>query len=161
MEESEGPNKAVIGVIVIVMIAAVGGGVLYLTQQDGASAEQSVVSSADTTQSTDTSSSTSSTSDNYTDGTYTSSVSFQTPDGIDGIEVTVVLANNVVTSVTATTDAGSRESQEYDDRFLASYESEVVGKSVDDVQLSRVAGASLTSNGFNNALDEIRQQAAA
>jgi hypothetical protein len=37
----------------------------------------------------------------------------------------------------------------------------VVGKSVDEVSLSRVAGSSLTSLGFNNALTQIKEDAKA
>ena len=38
---------------------------------------------------------------------------------------------------------------------------EVVGKALDDLNVSRVAGSSLTSGGFNAAVDDIKEQAAA
>ncbi|WP_447589312.1 hypothetical protein [Microbacterium lacticum] len=38
---------------------------------------------------------------------------------------------------------------------------EVVGKDIDDVSVSRVAGSSLTSGGFNDALETIKADARA
>lgn len=155
--EQQGPNKAVIGIIVVVLLAGIGGGVAYLANQNNTPTGQLDGS----TSSLNTSSSTASANSNatYKDGTYDASANFQTPDGIDGITVKVTIANNVITSVSADTTASSRESQQYDDAFLSSYKSEVVGKNVNEVHLNRTAGASLTSDGFNKALDEIRQNA--
>ena len=160
MEQEQGPNKAVIGVIVVVLLASIGGGVVYLAKQNNAASNQTDVGGTSVSSGTSTTSSTTTNANaSYKDGTYNASADFQTPDGIDGITVKVTLANNVITSISADTQATSRESQQYDDAFLSSYKSEVVGKNVGEVQLNRTAGASLTSDGFNKALDEIRQNA--
>ena len=157
MEQQQGPNKAVIGIIVVVLLAGIGGGILYVSNKNNDSTGQLNGGTSSLNNGT----STASTNPNatYKDGTYNANANFQTPDGIDGITVKVTIASNVITSVNADTTATSRESQQYDDAFLSSYKSEVVGKNVNDVQLNRTAGASLTSDGFNKALDEIRQNA--
>jgi hypothetical protein len=38
---------------------------------------------------------------------------------------------------------------------------EVVGKSLDDIKVSKVAGSSLTSGGFNKAIEQIKTDATA
>ncbi len=163
MEDTQGPNKAVIGIIVVVLLAVVGGGTFYLVQQNNSPASSGSTTTTDTTSSS--ASATSSTDANstssgtYTDGSYDAEANFQTPDGVDAITVNVTLKDGIITSVNADTQSNSRESQQYDDAFLARYQGEVEGKTIDEVQLRRVAGASLTSNGFNDALDEIRQNA--
>ena len=48
---------------------------------------------------------------------------------------------------------------EYQDDFVGGYKSQVVGKSIAEIQLGKVSGSSLTSRGFNEALDQIRNQA--
>ena len=153
MEQQQGPNKAVIGIIIVVLLAGIGGGVAYLANQNDAQSNQT------SNLGTSSSSTNMPMHANYKDGTYNANANFQTPDGIDGITVKLTISNNVITNVSADTSATSRESQQYDDAFLSSYKNEVVGKNVNDVQLDRTAGASLTSDGFNKALDEIRQNA--
>lgn len=43
--------------------------------------------------------------------------------------------------------------------FKSGVSSLTVGKDIDDVKLSRVSGSSLTSTGFNSALDTIKTEA--
>jgi hypothetical protein len=43
--------------------------------------------------------------------------------------------------------------------FDTAYEAEVVGQPLDDLRLSRTGGASLTSDAFNEAVTDIKQQA--
>ncbi|MHD0330680.1 hypothetical protein ACY18M_17150, partial [Proteus mirabilis] len=53
------------------------------------------------------------------------------------------------------------ESREYQAKFASGFKTLVVGKKIDEVSLSRVAGSSLTSGGFNAALADIESQAKA
>lgn len=101
------------------------------------------------------------TSGEYTDGTYTADGSYQTPESIEEISVTLTLADGVVTAVEVTGEPQARETEQYQGQFIDGIEEEVVGVAVDDLDVSRVAGSSLTSGGFNAAVDEIKQQAAA
>jgi hypothetical protein len=57
-------------------------------------------------------------------------------------------------------DATDHEARQYQQAFASAISAEVVGKDISSLSVTRVAGASLTSNGFNSALDQIRSHAA-
>lgn len=96
----------------------------------------------------------------YTDGTYTAEGSYATPESVESIEVTLTLADDVITAVEVVGDPQKAESQRYQEQFIGGISDEVVGQNIDDVQVSRVAGSSLTSGGFNQALETIKSEAA-
>jgi uncharacterized protein with FMN-binding domain len=94
----------------------------------------------------------------YDDGTYTA-------DGWYGsqpsrIGVTLTLADSRITAVQITTPATDPTSLDYQRRFAEAAPDAVIGKHIDDADVSRLAGASGTSEGFNEALRTIRQDAA-
>jgi uncharacterized protein with FMN-binding domain len=97
----------------------------------------------------------------YSDGTYTAEGSYVTPESVETISVTVTLESDVITAVEVSGDPQARESQDYQGRFIGGISDAVVGQDIDDISVSRVAGSSLTSGGFNKAMDDIRSQAAA
>lgn len=97
----------------------------------------------------------------YTDGTYTADGSYQTPETVESISVTLTVADGLVTEVEVTGDPQARETEQYQGQFIDGIADEVVGKSLDDIEVSRVAGSSLTSGGFNEAVESIKEQAAA
>lgn len=97
----------------------------------------------------------------YNDGTYTASGSYQTPESVETIDVTITLEGDIITAVEVSGDSQVRESQQYQSRFIGGIADEVVGKSIDEVSVSRVAGSSLTSGGFNEALEVIKSEAVA
>jgi len=97
----------------------------------------------------------------YTDGTYTAEGSYQTPETVEQISVTLTLADGVVTDVEVTGDPKAPETEQYQGQFIAGIADEVEGKAIDDLNVSRVAGSSLTSGGFNDAVQSIKEQAAA
>ena len=116
--------------------------------------------SSDTDTSTDTSTGSAS-SGEYSDGTYTADGSYQTPETVEEITVTLTIADGVVSEVEVTGDPQARESEQYQGQFIEGISDEVVGKSLDEIDVSKVAGSSLTSGGFNKAVDAIKEQAAA
>ncbi|TDN92359.1 FMN-binding protein [Microbacterium sp. BK668] len=97
----------------------------------------------------------------YADGTYTAAGSYATPESVEQITVTVTLQDDVITDVEVTGNPTKRESQEYQSRFIGGIADVVVGQDIDSISVSRVAGSSLTSGGFNQAIDEIKAEAAA
>ena len=97
----------------------------------------------------------------YADGTYTATGTYQTPETVETVKVTVTLAGDVVTDVEVVGDPQARESQQYQSAFIGGIADQVVGKDIDEVSVSRVAGSSLTSGGFMKALAEIKAEAAA
>jgi len=97
----------------------------------------------------------------YTDGTYTADGSYQTPETVESVSVTLTIADGVVKDVKVTGDPKARETEQYQGQFIKGISDEVVGKSLDDLKVDRVAGSSLTSGGFNEAVASIKEQAAA
>ena len=65
----------------------------------------------------------------------------------------------VISTTSAKPGASNRESAAYEADFIDAYPVYVIGKNISTLNLSRVAGASLTSRGFNNAISKIRVQA--
>ena len=97
----------------------------------------------------------------YADGTYTADGSYATPESVETITVTVTLEDDVITDVEVTGNPTKRESEQYQSKFIGGISAEVVGKNIDEISVSRVAGSSLTSGGFNEAIQAIKAEAAA
>lgn len=143
--------------LVIIVIIGVAVGAVYLATRGESDASQATTSQT-TSQAAD-GTTTQSSTNNYQDGTYTATGSYTTPGGTESVTVTATLASGKVTSVNTTGSATGGNSAQYQSEFLANYESQVVSKSIDEISLSRVAGSSLTSSGFNAALAEIKRDA--
>lgn len=96
----------------------------------------------------------------YADGTYTAEGSYATPETVETISVTVTLEDDVITAVDVVGDPQRPESEQYQGEFIGGVSDAVVGKDIDEIQVSRVAGSSLTSGGFNDAIEAIKAEAA-
>jgi uncharacterized protein with FMN-binding domain len=97
----------------------------------------------------------------YDDGVYEATADYQSPNGTETIKVTLTLEGDVVTDVEvegASVDP-SPEVERYQGEFEDGIAAEVVGKNLDDLQVDRVGGSSLTSGGFNEAVDQIKTKA--
>ncbi|MGK9148778.1 FMN-binding protein [Plantibacter flavus] len=116
-------------------------------------------SSSEPTASTD-STDTSAAASSYTDGSYTADGSYQSPNGTESVTVTVTLADDVVTDVKVVSNAESANSKRYQAEFISGIAAEVVGKDIDSLSVTKVAGSSLTSGGFNAAIETIKSEAA-
>ena len=99
-------------------------------------------------------------SSTYADGTYTAEGSYATPESVETIVVTVTLQDDIITDVAVSGDPQKRESEEYQSKFIGGIADVVVGQDIDQISVSRVAGSSLTSGGFNQAIDTIKSEAA-
>jgi uncharacterized protein YcfJ len=115
---------------------------------------------ADTEGGSGSSGSGSSGSGSYADGTYSADGTYATPETVETISVTVTLQDDIVTDVEVTGAPQARESKDYQGRFIGGIAAAVVGKDIDDLAVSRVAGSSLTSGGFNDAIEAIKSEAA-
>jgi uncharacterized protein with FMN-binding domain len=102
-----------------------------------------------------------STTSTYADGTYTGEGSYSTPESVESITVTVTLAGDVVTEVEVIGQPQKAESKQYQSEFIGGISEIVVGQDIDSLSVSGVAGSSLTSSGFNQALEQIKAEAAA
>ena len=132
-------------------------------QTDGTATSESSSSATSTTPSdtTDSGAAIDTSSSTYADGDYTEEGSYQSPGGGESITVKITLANDVVTAVTVTPEATSGDAKRYQTAFAGAISGEVVGKSLDDISVSKVAGSSLTSTGFKEALEAIKADASA
>ena len=111
--------------------------------------------------STDTGTDSGTSSGTYVDGTYTESGDYQAPSGTETVEVTVTLADGVITDITVVGDATDPTAQSRQGQFIAGIADIVVGKNIDDLDVQKVGGSSLTSGGFNVAIEAIKADSAA
>ena len=101
-------------------------------------------------------------SDGYRAGEYTAEGGYLTPGGNQSVSVDLTLdADGTITDVAVTPEASGGNSLLFQKKFAGGIADEIVGRSIDEIEVSKVAGSSLTSGGFNAALDEIKAQAAA
>ncbi len=95
----------------------------------------------------------------YSDGEYSATGEYQSPGGAESIEVTVTLESNVVTEVTVTGNATAGNALRYQTEFEDGIAAEAVGVNIDQLAVDKVAGSSLTSDGFNDAIAQIKADA--
>lgn len=67
----------------------------------------------------------------------------------------------MVTALTLDRSQTKGTSAEFQEKFAYGIDALVVGKSIDELDVSKVSGSSLTSGGFNNAIDQIKSEAQA
>lgn len=154
MEQKPKLNPAIAAIIVIVLVGLVASAAIVITnnsKNDSTTQEASTTDVNSTLESTDTS--------RYKDGTYSATGSYISPGGRESIELTVEIKDGVIVSTSVKNGATDAEAEEHQTLFANNYKKLVVGKEVGTVKLSRVAGSSLTSNGFNDALNEIKDEA--
>lgn len=93
----------------------------------------------------------------YRDDIYRSQAFYLLPNqGQYTLKVIMTLKNEKVTAVSVSISPETANTEA--DIFVRNYRKHVVGKHLDDIELS-IEGATLTSNAFNNTLRDIRKQA--
>ncbi|MEU1970028.1 FMN-binding protein [Microbacterium sp. NPDC019599] len=149
-------GAAAVGVVGIIALAGCS------AADSGSDTTSDAGSTTDTGSTTDSGSGSGSGGDaSYADGTYTAEGSYVTPEAVETITVTVTLEDDVITSVDVSGDPQARESEQYQGQFIGGIADVVVGQDIDEISVSRVAGSSLTSGGFNQAIEQIKSEAAA
>jgi uncharacterized protein with FMN-binding domain len=93
----------------------------------------------------------------YADGTYNATGQYGGLPSSIGVAVTLV--DEVITAVTVTPRATDPTSLDYQTRFARAVPALVVGRHIDEVNLSKVAGSSGTPDGFNAAIQQIKARA--
>jgi len=93
----------------------------------------------------------------YQDGTHQADGWYGSLPSSIGVELS--LAGGVITDVDVTTHATDPTSLDHQERFADAVPEVVVGRRIDEVQVSRLAGSSGTPDGFNDALDRIKREA--
>jgi hypothetical protein len=95
----------------------------------------------------------------YEDGIYEVTGQYVSPGGDEEIGVSVTLVNDVITDVEVEPRATRPISVNMQTIFNENYEQFVMGKNIDEVQLDKVSGSSLTPKGFNDAIEKVKSQA--
>ena len=153
-------NKHIIPAAVIVIIAIA---VIFFSQTNNtefdSATSQTPTSATKTNEPTSQKGEDNSTASLYKNGTYNEVGNYVSPGGPREVKVRVTLQNGVIADTEFEGLATDPTSQRFQGEFAENYESMVVGKSIDEVELSKVAGSSLTPIGFNDALEKIKAQA--
>ena len=159
-----GPIVAIIGLIVIVVVGVVAAQGLNkpqtqntttVTEQTGGAMQQQ------TTQETAAEPTAAAVASAYKDGTYTSVGNYTSPGGAEELGVTLTVASGVVTDSVVEVKATRPISKTKQTDFAANYKTQVVGKSIDEINLTKVSGSSLSPKGFNDAVEKIKSEAKA
>lgn len=95
----------------------------------------------------------------YVDGEYRAQGGYQSPNGPETVQVSLTLEDGVIASIEVTPEASNGTSKRYQGQFSEGIATETLGKALDEIEVSRVAGSSLTSGGFAMALDTIKADA--
>lgn len=95
----------------------------------------------------------------YRDGSYQADGPYESPAGGESIIVVVELENDIVTNVEIGLYPTSATSSTYQDKFASGIGELVIGQDIDEIDVTVVAGSSLTSNGFREALTLIKAEA--
>lgn len=97
---------------------------------------------------------------NYKDGTYSATGTYTSPAGQEEVDVTVTLKGDIIEDVAFVGKAVNEKSVAMQGLFSDNYKPLVVGKNIDEVQLDKVSGSSLTPKGFNDSIEQIKMDAA-
>ncbi|MFJ9713933.1 FMN-binding protein [Streptomyces sp. NPDC101234] len=124
----------------------------------GISVSAAVAGCANTDPAPDSSSTATSRRPAYENGDYRATGQYGS--GPSSITVSLTLDDGAITAVEVTPHATDPTSRDYQERFADAVPRLVVGKKIDDVHLDHVAGSSLTPDGFNAALQQIKGEAA-
>ncbi len=95
----------------------------------------------------------------FADGVYTASGDYQAPSGTESVEVNLSLMGGVITAVEVIGDATDPQAKIHQGEFISGIGPIVVGKDIDSIQVDKVGGSSLTSGGFNKAIEAIKADA--
>ncbi len=159
-------------IVVLALVALLGGGAMFFMNQKevAAPAAPAPVAQEESTDTTaalpagtpgvvNDTSGTTATAVAYKDGTYTQKGVYTSPAGAESVEVSVTLAQGVVTAATFKGEATNPGSVKNQEKFATGYTSLVVGKKIDDISMTVVNGSSLTPVGFIDALTKVKAAA--
>lgn len=149
MSESRNNKKIIAAFVVILAVVIIAVGVSMFTDKKDSDTKTPTTSETDNTVNTS----------QYKDGAYSAEGSYLTPGGTETVTIGITLEDGAVTDTTFASEPQNKKTVEYQGKFKENYMALVVGKAIDEITLSHVSGSSLTSKGFHDALDKIKNQA--
>ena len=91
--------------------------------------------------------------------TYSTTVNYKVPEGgSQSMGLTVTVNGAVISSISISQSKSGENSKKWQNNFENNYKPLVLGKNIKSVNLSRVGGASITTNAFNQAIKSIANQ---
>ena len=93
--------------------------------------------------------------------TLETAVTYSVPENhTETLKVIVALKDGVITDISFSENPSNKESREYYTNFSKNFSrGQFIGKTLENVSLSRVGGASLTTRAFNAGIADIKKQA--
>ncbi|MBC7518354.1 MAG: FMN-binding protein [Microbacteriaceae bacterium] len=95
----------------------------------------------------------------YKDGSYSASGSYNSPGGEESVTVKLTLQAGKVSAVTVVGNATDGNAVRYQKEFSEGISAKAVGMDIATLKVDKVAGSSLTSGGFNDAVEKIKAKA--
>lgn len=95
----------------------------------------------------------------YQDGTYNADGTYVSPNGTETVGVELTLTSGKVTAVNITQHPSNPNTRKFQGEFAGGIAAQIVGKNIDELNVSKVAGSSLTSGGFSQAVEKIKAEA--
>ncbi len=145
-------NTKTAGLLAIALIVIIGVGIFTFSDKGKKGSEQAPVT-------TPNSQTTLKVQPSYKDGVYTQEGDYTSPGGAEQIQVSLTLKGGIVTDAQVTPEATRPISLKMQGVFADNYKPMVIGKNINDLNLGKVSGSSLTPKGFNDAVEKIKVQA--
>ncbi len=95
----------------------------------------------------------------YKDGTYNAIGEYTSPGGAESLDVTLTLKGGIVKDAEVVSKAFRPTSKQMQASFIGGFKEQVIGKSIDELKLTKVSASSLAPKGFNDAIEKIKAEA--
>ena len=95
----------------------------------------------------------------YKDGSYAADGNYASPNGTETVGVKLTLASGAVSDVEITPHPSTPNTKKFQGEFAGGIKAQIMGKKLDEIKVSKVAGSSLTGGGFNQAVEKIKADA--
>ncbi|MGN6446839.1 FMN-binding protein [Amnibacterium sp.] len=93
------------------------------------------------------------------DGHYTALGKYVSPGGASAVDVELTLRDGTVTELHVTPKAENPTAQQYESHFASGVGAQAVGRKITELNVTKVSGSSLTSQGFDDAIAAIEAEA--
>ncbi len=98
----------------------------------------------------------------YEDGSYAILTDYNSPGGLHTLDVVITIEDDIVTDIEITPETGDKGTNKSQVNFAAAIDELVIGKNIDEVEAyASVNGSSLTPQAFQDAIEQVREEAAA
>lgn len=153
---SKTPLIIIVAVIALIAVAAIG---YSMTRKPDAMQEQTTIPTTTEKMESQPTAADTMEAASYKDGEYKAEGNYTSPGGAESLDVTLTLAGGVVTDAEVISNATRPISKQMQASFIGGFKEQVIGKNIDEINLTKVSASSLAPKGFNNAVEEIKTQA--